>query len=572
MRKNLKERIETARGAIADVLIKNVNLVNLFSWTIERTNVAIKSGYIVGVGNFYSEGVKIYEFKDKYLIPGLIDAHIHLESSFLSPCNFAKIVIPNGTTACILDPHEIANVVGLRGIHWLIERSKKLPLDLFFMAPSCVPATNLETSGARLSLPEVEAILGLDECLGLGEVMNFPGVINENDEILDKISLAIGLNKRIDGHAPGLSGEALNAYLSARVETDHECTTEEEVGEKLNRGMKIMIREGSFAKNLATLCSIVGKENYRRFMLVSDDVNAKHLAKEGHINFILRKALSFGMNPFIAVSLATLNVCEHFGLNGRGGIAPGFLADLVVVNDLKEFEVEAVFKNGKPVWFGGDFCVDIESDGLGDLNQTVKVKLPVDFTLRAEGEYAKVIGVVPGQLITKRLTRRVKSRDGKIVADPEGDLLKLAVVERHKATGNLGLGLVSGFGLRQGAMGSSVAHDSHNLVIVGTNDEDMHCVLNRIVELQGGLVVAVHGQVIAELPLPIAGLLSNLSAPEVVEKMDKLYDAARELGTGLEDPFTALSFLALPVIPELKLTDKGLVDVNKFEFTSLWET
>lgn len=572
MREELKQRIQTARGEIADVLLKNVNLVNLFSWTVERTNVAIKSEYIVGVGKSYTKGISVYEFPDGYLIPGLIDAHIHLESSFLSPDNFAKAVIPHGTTACILDPHEIANVAGAKGVHWLMDRSRELPLDLFFMAPSCVPATHLETSGAELTPAEVEEILGLDSCLGLGEVMNCPGVLCGDDELLDKIVQTLRLNKKVDGHAPGLSGLDLNAYLSVQIETDHECTTSDEALEKLNKGMKIMIREGSLAKNLASLYPIVSKENYRRFMFVSDDVNPERIVVKGHMNRILRKALSLGMSPFMALSLVTINVCEHFGLTRRGGVAPGFIADLVVVSNLEEFEVKAVFKKGRPVWLDGKLNVQLQSDKSDELKRSVNVKLPVDLTLRTEGDRVRVIGIIPGQLLTKTLIKRVKSKDGRVVIDPRDDLLKLVVVERHKATGNIGIGLVSGIGLMYGAIGASVAHDSHNLIIAGTNDEDMYCVLNRLVELQGGLVVAAGGEIIAELPLPIAGLLSDLPAKDVVERMKELHKATRELGTELKDPFTTLSFLALPVIPELKLTDRGLVDVLRFEFTSVWET
>ncbi|KPJ51228.1 hypothetical protein AMJ40_00540 [candidate division TA06 bacterium DG_26] len=572
MRGVLKQRIEAARGGEADVVIKNVNVVNLFSWSTERANVAIKSGYIVGVGTSYTRGKSVYDFAGKYLIPGLVDAHIHLESSFLSPANFARAVVPHGTTACVLDPHEIANVAGMEGIRWLVDRTEGLPLDFFFTAPSCVPATHLETSGAELGSDEVDEILKLDRCVGLGEMMNFPGVIQGDDRVLEKIERTLALGKRVDGHAPGVSGKELNAYVSTNIETDHECTAMSEVLEKLARGMKIMIREGSLAKNLDDLYPAVKRENHRRFMLVSDDVNPEQLIEEGHIDRILSKAVSLGMDSIVALNLTTLNVYEHYGLRFRGSTAPGYVADLAVLDDLKRFRVEAVFKRGVPVWLDGKLCVELGGDDTRELRHTVRPRLPVDFSIRTEGEYANVIGVIPGQLITKKLVRKVASKNGKVVADPEDDLVKLAVIERHRATANCGLGLVNGLGLRSGAMGSSVAHDSHNLVIAGTNDEDMQCVLRRLVELQGGLVAARDGKILAELPLPIAGLLSDLPPAEVVTRMHSLHGAAKELGTKVKDPFTALSFLSLPVIPELKLTDRGLVDVLRFTFISLWET
>jgi adenine deaminase len=570
MREELSQRIRAAAGGVADLLIKNVNVVDLFSSTVERTNVAIKSGCIAGIGTLYTEAEATYEFADMYLIPGLIDAHMHLESSFLTPRHFAQAVVPHGTTACVLDPHEIANVAGVKGIRWLMERSRGLPVDFFFMAPSCVPATHLETSGAELTADDVEELLDLEQCLGLGEVMNFPGVIAADEGLLDKIARTLRRGKRVDGHAPGLSGMDLNAYLSAGVETDHECTSSEEAHEKLTKGMRIMIREGSLAKNLADLRSLVKDENSRRFMFVSDDVNPEHLVVEGHMDRILRKALSYSMNPFMALKLTTINVYEHYGLGHRGGIAPGFAADLVVVKDLRDFRVEAVFKGGRPVYLEGELCVEFGRDGSDELRRSVNVKSPVDFGLRVGGQEAKVIGLVPDQLITTKLTRRVKSRNGQVVLDSADELLKLAVVDRHKGSGNVGLGLVSGFGLRKGAIGSSVAHDSHNVVIAGLNDEDMQCALQRIVDLQGGLVVVSEGEVLAELPLPIAGLLSDLPAGDVIARIGRLHDATKQLGSGLKDPFTALSFLSLAVIPELKLTDRGLVDVARFEFTSLW--
>ncbi len=571
MRKDLKERIDVARGDGADVLIKNVNVVDLFSRATEKTNVALKSRYIAGIGDWYTDGSDSFDFSGMYLIPGLVDGHIHLESSFLSPRSFARAVVPHGTTACVLDPHEIANVAGIKGIEWLMESSEGLPLDLFFMAPSCVPATHLETSGAKIGVEEVAQILALDRCLGLGEVMNFPGVVGGDNEVLDKIQLALSAGKRIDGHAPGLSGADLNAYLSAGIETDHECTTRDEAAEKLRKGMKIMIREGSLAQNLTDLIPLVQRDNGQRFMFVSDDVNPESLCKEGHMDRIVRKAVRCGIEPIMALSLATLNICEHYGLRYRGAIAPGFLADLVVVRDLKEWAVEAVFKDGELVWSEGSPWDEMASVGAGRLRGSMNVSSPVDFTMPARGDRAKVIDLIPGQLITGRLVRSVRKKNGKVVADRAEDTLKLAVIERHRRTGNRGLGLVHGFGLRDGALGSSVSHDSHNVIIVGANDEDMSCALDRIVRMDGGLVVTAGQQVVAELPLPIGGLLSDRSAEDVTKRMKELHSAARGLGCGLSDPFTALSFLALPVIPELRLSDLGLVDVAAFALTPLWE-
>jgi adenine deaminase len=471
----------------------------------------------------------------------------------------------------VADPHEIANVLGVEGVRYMLHASQDLPLDLYFMAPSCVPSTEWETSGASLGPAEIAKLLEEERVLGLAEVMDYPGVIRGRRENLEKIIAARALGKVVDGHAPGLSGEGLIAYLNAGIGTDHECTTLEEAREKLRLGMRIMIREGSQAKNMADLLPLVRPETARRFLLVSDDREAQDLLGEGHLDALLRKAISLGLPPHLAVQMVTLNPAEYFGLPDRGAVAPGRIADLVVVDNLQDFTPLLVFKGGRLIATEGDLHQEIPRLRDPATLTTVRVGTLSSERLRikASRRMVRVIDLVPGQIVTRRVVLEARVVDGEILADLSRDTLKLVVAERHGRNGNVGLGLVRGFGLRQGAFASSVAHDSHNLVAVGGEDRDILAALEGVIKMGGGLTVAAGGTVQASLPLPVAGLMSPEPPASVAAAMDRLHREARELGSPLPTPFAVLSFLALPVIPELRLTDRGLVDVGRGEIVPL---
>ncbi|MBC7262928.1 MAG: adenine deaminase [Chloroflexi bacterium] len=566
----LGDLIQAARGEVeADLLLKNSQVVNVFSGDIHRVNVAISRSRIVGLGDYRAE--KEIDLDGMYLCPGFIDGHVHIESSMVRVAEFARAVVPNGTTSVIIDPHEIANVLGLDGIRYMLESSKYNPLSVFVMLPSCVPATNLETSGATLQSWDLSPLLHEKWVVGLGEVMNYPGVLFRDPQVLAKIDAASG--KRIDGHAPGLSGRDLCAYVAAGIGSDHECTTLEEAREKLRLGMYIMIREGTIARNLEALLPLVTPANARRCMFVTDDRHPAELLYEGHINSIIKKAIGLGLDPIIAIQMATINPARYFGLTDKEGIAPGRQADLVVFDNFKDFNIRMVFRNGVMVARDGKILphVTIPPDIPVRGSMNVNWGSHSDFHIHAEGSRAKVIGVIPDQIVTEALVEEIKVENGLAVADTERDILKLAVVERHLASGNIGLGFVKGFGLKRGALASSVAHDSHNLIVLGTNDEDMMVAARQVIQMGGGLAAASEGAVLASLPLPIAGLMSRDSVESVNSQMQRLLAVARELGSSLHDPFMSLSFLSLPVIPALKLTDRGLVDVTQFKFVPLFE-
>lgn len=569
----LADRIDIARGLKeADLLLKNARVVSLFSGEVVEADVVVAGGIIAGIGN-YSKGEKVYDLKGKYLLPGLIEGHIHIESSLLPPPEFSRVVIPHGTTTVVVDPHEIANVLGEKGIRYILESSSTLPLDIWVMIPSCVPATSMDTAGAHLGPNEIEEMLGWDRTLGLAELMNFPGVLFKVPEVLQKVEAARRLGKPIDGHSPGLSGLDLNAYLAAGPSSDHECTDLEEAKEKLRKGMYIMIREGSAAKNLEDLAPIVNDTSLRRLLLVSDDRHPQDLLRQGHLDHIIRTAISLGIRPLSALTMATLNPAEYFGLKGRGAIAPNYWADMIVVDDLEEFRVEKVFKKGDLVAENGEMVVDIAPYSDPGVEETVRITSVEAnaFRIQATGANVRVIELIPGQILTKGLSLKPKVRNAEIIQDLERDILKLAVIERHHASGGMGLGLIRGFGLQRGAFASSVAHDSHNLIIVGTNDADMATAVRAVADMEGGFVAVAGEKVLAQLALPIAGLMSNRPIDEVVARLSALQEALRSMGCQLENPFMALSFLALPVIPELKLTDRGLFDVLKFSFVNLGE-
>jgi adenine deaminase len=559
---SLRELISVARGETpADLLLKNAQIVNTFVGEIEQGDVAIYGDRIAGVGD-YDKAKEVIDLQGQFLAPGFINGHTHIESSMLHPSRYAQAVVPRGTSAVVTDLHEIANVCGFRGIKFVTDLARKLPLDMLFMAPSCVPATHLETSGAKISSREVRKILAHPKIIGLGEMMNFPGVVSGDEEVLKKISAA--REKVIDGHAPGLAGKELNAYLSAGILSDHESTTPEEGREKLGRGMYLMIREGSSEKNLDALLPLVTDNTYKRCFFVVDDRSASDLLREGDIDAVVRKAISRGLEPIRAIQMATINPAEYFRLHDRGSIGPGYMANFITITDLARLEIDMVFYKGKLVASQGKALFDPPPVTV-ELKDTVRIKSPSPRSLRiaAAGETYPVIEIVPEHIVTKKAVERIQVADGAVVRDLERDILKLVVVERHKASGNTGVGLVKGFGLKKGALASSVAHDSHNIIAVGADDLDILKAIEEIKRLQGGLVVCANLEILASLPLPIAGLLSPEPLDIVVSQYGHVEKAAASLGNLPPAPFAILSFLALPVIPELRLTDLGLVDVNE---------
>jgi len=566
--KRLQRRLRVARGdAPADLVLAGGLVANVYTGQWQKLDVALFDGIIAGLGDY--EGPRM-ELQGGYLLPGFIDGHLHLESSMLTPRELARALLPLGTTSVVADPHEIANVWGVAGLDYLLAASRGLPLDFFFMLPSCVPASPLETAGAKLTAADLAGYRRHPRVLGLAEVMNFPGVVGGEAGLLQK--LALFRQGPVDGHAPLLSGRGLNAYRLAGIGSDHECTRLAEAREKLALGFYLMLREGSLAKNLVDLLPAVTPANLRRTMLVTDDCHPENLLESGHLNALLKKAVALGLDPLQAIIMVTLNPAEYFRLRGRGAVAPGLKADLVVAADPQEFRVNQVFKDGKLMVDDGRLLVEPPFSEAPVPATAFRVQeFPLEaLSPAAAGELVKVIGLVPGQLLTEKRVLPAPIRAGRLVADSAQDLLKLAVVERHHGTGNLGLGLVQGFGLRRGACASSVAHDSHNIVVVGAEEADMLQAVRHLTALGGGLAVVADGRVLADLPLPIAGLMSPRPLGEVAAAYGRLQAAYRELGGTLPDPFMALSFLALPVIPELKLTDLGLVDVGRFKVVPLW--
>jgi len=565
MSNKLAELISVARGErAADLILANARVVNTFTGEVESGNVAICGDSIAGVGD-YRQAKQVLDLAGKFVAPGLIDGHVHLESSMLDVSQYARAVIPRGTLAIVTDLHEIANVCGISGMKYVLNCARRLPFDLFLMAPSCVPATHLETSGALITPEDIRQILRWRGVLGLGEVMNFPGVIGGDASVLSKIKMAKG--KVVDGHAPGVSGKNLNAYIAAGIHSDHESVSLAEAREKLEKGMYIMIREGSSEKNLDALLPLITDKTYQRCLFVVDDRNCAELLHDGDIDAVVRKAIKRGLDPVRAIQLATINYAQYFRLDRLGAVAPGYFANLIILKELSDFRIDRVFYRGRLVAQDGKALFKLCRSDRSEVTNTVNIKpFGVEaLRLKAGEEDKPVIEVIPGQIITKKRVARVKIENGLVVPDITRDILKLVVVERHKATGNIGVGLVKGFGLKKGALTSSIAHDSHNIIAVGTNDDDIYVAVKEIERLQGGLVAVVGCRVLASLGLPIAGLLSDEPLETVVKKVAKLEREARELGSTLPSPFATLSFLALPVIPELKLTDLGLVDVNKFK-------
>jgi adenine deaminase len=567
--RNVQQKLAVARGEQpASLLFKNARVVNVLSGEIYPANVAVEDGRIVGLGDY--AGRTVIDLAGAYLAPSLIDGHFHIESSLLTAPEFARAVVPHGTGALVIDPHEYANVLGLDGIRYVLESTKNLPLDFFIMLPSCVPATHLETAGAQLTADDLKLMIADERIAGVAELMNYPGVFLGWETELAKIDA--GKGKAIDGHAPGLRGKNLNAYALAGVRSDHESTELEEAREKLRLGLHILLREGSTERNLEHLLPLITAQNAANFSFATDDKLPGDLAHEGHIDHCVRKVIAAGVPPVTALQIATINTARHYRLRNYGAIAPRFWADFVVFDDLQHFTVRQVYKKGVLVAENGHYLVSRPAASpLPRSTMNVRYDAARDFAVTPQGSsQIKVIEIVPNQIVTKTRVATPKVAGGQIVADVARDILKLVVVERHRATGKVGVGFVTGFKLQRGALASSVAHDAHNVVVVGTNDADIVVAIRRMQEMQGGLVAVADGQVVAELGLPIAGLVSDQPLPEVIRLMAGLDAAAHALGSDLHAPFMTLSFLSLSPIPELKLTDQGLIDATKMERTSLF--
>jgi adenine deaminase len=559
---DLARRLAVARGdEPADLVVRGGRVLSVFTREWLDADVAICDGTIAGLGRY--EGAETIDADGAYVVPGFIDAHMHLETSKLLPSEFARLVLPLGTTAVVADPHEIANVLGTDGVHWLVDVCDELPLDVFFTASSCVPASQFESPRRPFTPGDLESLLRRRRVIGLAEMMNFPGVIAGAESELAK--LAVDGADRVDGHAPGVLGSALQAYAAAGIRSDHEAFTAEEGRERLRAGMWLLIREASAARNLKALAPLVAEFGPARMAFCTDDREPEHIAEDGHVNAIVRDAVSYGVPPEDALVLASHHPALWHGLDSLGAIAPGYQADLLLLPDLERFLPEIVLKRGRAV---GEIAPTPVPEWV---TQSVRVR-PVaaeSFRVAWEGGRARVIGLVPGQIVTESLVDELRAEDGNALADPGRDVAKIAVIERHLGTGRIGLGFVRGFGLERGAFVSTFSHDAHNLVVVGMDDGDMARAVERLVELGGGLVVVDGGEVAAELPLPIAGLLSDRPLDEVIAASEATVAAVHALGSEVASPFQTLAFLALSVIPRLKLTDQGLVDVDRFALVPL---
>jgi adenine deaminase len=560
----LQQRIKAARRQTpSDLVLKKGRVVNVFSGEILARDVAIHQGIIVGVGEGYT-GRQEVDVQGRFIAPGLIDGHMHVESTMLLPSRLAASLLVHGTTAIVADPHEIANVMGLEGVRFMLRESDGLPFDIFFMVPSCVPATPLETSGASLDLEDLASLREQPRILGLAEMMNYPGVLGGDEKVLAKLRLFRG--SVMDGHAPSLHGHDLQAYCAAGIQSDHETSDLKEAEEKLRAGMRIMIREGTSAKNLEALVPLVKPKNSRRFCWATDDLHPEDLLEKGHLDHVLRKAVRLGLDPLTALQMATVHPAEFFRLHDRGAVAPGYRADLVVMENLENFSAESVYKEGRLVALHGktiDFPQREEKD-LPVWPILIPSLSPESFRIRKQGSRVRVIEVIPGQILTRERIEEVLSAGGWVISDIHKDILKLVVLERHKGTGRIGRGLVQGFGLQKGALASSVAHDSHNVIAVGVADIDLFVAVEEVRRMGGGLVAAQNGRVLAKAALEIGGLMSKEPLESLSAQLKTLSHSAKSLGCALPEPFMALSFLSLPVIPELKLTDRGLVDVRRF--------
>lgn len=569
-RQKLVDYINTAASRDkADLVLKGGKIFNVFTKELEEADLAIKDGVIVGIGDY--EGEKEVDLEGKTVVPGLIDGHIHIESSMMTPVSFGKAVMPHGTTTVITDPHEITNVAGTDGIRFMIQQGKKSHLDIFVMLPSCVPATAVDEAGAVLEAYDLEDFMDNKNVLGLAEMMNFYGVENADPQVVDKLYMTQKHGKLIDGHAPFLSGKGLNAYIAAGVKSDHECSDINEGKEKFRRGQWIMIREGTAAQNLEALAPLFQEPWSRRICLVTDDKHPNDLIHKGHIDYIIRKAISLGAAPEDAVIAGSLNAAERFELKDRGALAPGYIADMVVVDSLENFDVKEVYKDGKLVAKDGEMVVKDEPPKMkkgkfARIYHSFNLDpITVDqLAVPSEGELMRVAQMIDGQLITdEKLEKWVEKEGVAPGVDLDKDIVKVAVFERYRRSGHVGIGFVGGYGLKRGAVATSIAHDSHNLIVAGTNDEDIALAANRVRENNGGIAIALDGEIIGDLKLPIGGLMTDADVFEVDEELEALKVKARELGVGEGiDPFMTLSFVALPVIPKLRINTLGLVNTD----------
>ena len=573
--KLLREQVAAATGSKkAELVLKNAQIVNVFTQSVETGDIAIEGGYIVGIGNY--EGITEKDLGGAYVCPGFLDGHIHIESSMTSPGEFERAVVPHGTIAVITDPHEIANVAGTAGIRFMMQSAQKLDLDVYFMLPSCVPATDLDESGAELLARDLEPFYADEEVLGLAEMMNAFGVTHGDKGCFEKLVQARSLKKAIDGHAPALSGKELNAYVTAGIRSDHECSDFEEAKEKFARGQWIMIRQGTAAKNLKALMGMFEDPYYQRCLLVTDDKHPGDLIRIGHIDAIIREAVSMGADPIRAIRMGTLNAAAYFGLHDMGAVAPGYKADLAVFDDLRTLNVKQVYKGGKLVAENGKMLHQKEknTDWSTEIKERVfhsfhRVPITVEELQLKEttGTHQRVIDMVAHELITKERIEEWKELPGVAPGvDISRDIVKLAAIERHKNTGHVGLGFLGKYGLKKGAVATSIGHDSHNLVIAGVTDEDMVLAGNRVIENGGGLAIALEGKVLADLPLPIGGLMADEPVEVVDEKLEHMKKLSVELGISEDiDAFMTLAFISLPVIPKLRLNTYGVVDVEKHQ-------
>ena len=569
----MRNLIETAAGRKpADLVLKNCRIVNVYNGDIENGDIAITDGKIAGIGEYGGE--KVIDAEGRFAAPGFIDAHIHIESSYISPEQLGRIIVPCGTTTIIADPHEIVNVCGLEGLRYILAAAKRTKLNIIFGMPSCVPATDFEDAGAIINAEDMEELLKDENIFGLGEFMNAPGVINCDERALKKIVLAKRLGKLIDGHAPNVIEKNLNAYVAAGILGDHECMTVEEMQEKIARGMYILIREGSACHNLRALLKGVTARNSRRILLCSDDRQPKTIFDEGHIDNHLRICVEEGLDAVTAIQMASLNTSEAFRLFDRGAIKPGYRADIVLLRDLKKFKAEKVFIGGELVAENGKYLPEIIPQDISKVRGSVRVKnfSAERLKMKLRSNKVNIIGILPGGVVTKKLTAEVDlTVDGDFIFDSTNDICKVAVIERHHETGKVGLGFLSGYGIKAGAVAISVAHDSHNIIVAGTNNEEMAIAVEELIKMEGGMILVKDGKVISSIPLPIAGIMSDKSGEVIAEELDKLHEKAHsELGISKDvEPVMTLTFMSLSVIPEIKLTDRGLFDYETFNFIDI---
>lgn len=566
---NKNHLIRVAQGLEpADLVLKNAEVFHVYTGEFILCDIAIADGYVAGTGSYF--GIEEIDMQGRYITPGFIDAHVHIESSMLTPYQFAKAALPCGVTTIVTDPHEIANVCGAKGIQYMLDATEQLPLNVYFMLPSCVPATDFEDSGAVLLAEDLEPFMEHPRVLGLAEVMNAPGVLQQDENVMAKLEMAG--KGRIDGHAPGLTSSQLMGYAAAGITTDHECITKEQALDRLRAGIKVMLREGTAAKNMRSLLPTVNPDTAPYFMFCADDKIPAELLDSGYINYMVKTAIEEGVSVANALQIATINAARHYGIKDAGAILPGRRADLLVFDNLDEWKPRQVYKDGRLAVDNGQLLQEGRNCDSSSLEHTVNLA-PVtveSFRLPLKTEMANVIGLVPYQIVTNKAALSVKRVDGCAVSDVENDILKLAVLERHHATGNIGLGLVKGFGLKQGALASTVGHDSHNLIVIGTNDEDMLAAVQELQRIGGGICIAEDGQIRGVLPLSVGGLMTNEPALMVAKQQAEMIALAREMGVPeFYSPFLTLAFLSLPVIPSLKLTDRGLVDVDSFKFIPL---